>query len=123
MENKKYDLEERTLKFSEDVIFLCKKVKITILNRNIVDQLLRSATSMGANYREANGAISKKDFSHKIYICKKEAKETYYWLHLLRKTTDSNIDLLEEAIKESAELLLIFSKIASSSRQFSNCKL
>lgn len=112
-----YDLEERTIKFSEDVIFLCRQVGITILSRNIVDQLLRSATSIGANYREANGAVSKKDFSNKIHICKKEAKETHYWLCLLEKTASSDVaNLIDEAKKESKELLLIFSKIASSSR-------
>lgn len=117
MATKNYDLEDRTLKFSEDIISLCKKVKIVILNRNVVDQLLRSATSIGANYYEANGAVSKKDFTNEIYICKKEAKESYCWLCLLEQFTSEDINnLIRTAKKESKELLLIFSKIASSNR-------
>jgi len=118
MKNDKYDLEERTLRFSEEIISICKEIKITSLNRNIIDQLLRSATSIGANYREANGAVSKKDFSNKIHICKKEAKESYYWLCLLTKLVNSDMaKCIDVVARESKELLLIFSKIAASSRQ------
>ena len=114
---KKYDLEERTLRFSKEIILLCKGLKITTINRNIVSQLLRSATSVGANYCEANGAVSKKDFANKIHICKKEAKESYYWLSLLKDTAEeTSIAKIEKDLKESKELLLIFSKIAYSSR-------
>lgn len=111
----KYDLEERTSYFSELIIGLCKRCEKNILTIPIINQLLRSATSIGANYCEANGASSKKDFKNKTYICKKEAKETRYWLRLLKKSTNMNLDLLNifnEIEKESWELLLIFSKIA-----------
>ncbi|TSC74517.1 MAG: S23 ribosomal protein [Parcubacteria group bacterium Gr01-1014_44] len=72
----KYDLEERTACFGETVIALCKSVKDSIITRPLISQLIRSATSIGANYMEANGASSKKDFINKIFICKKEAQET-----------------------------------------------
>lgn len=107
-----YDLEERTINFSKEVIEFCRNIKLTSINRPLVDQLVRSATSVGANYREANGASSKKDFKNKIHLCKKEAKEANYWLELFEKSLPGRDQLL----KESHELLLIFSKIAASSK-------
>lgn len=110
-----YDLEERTAKFSENIIDLCKKANKNVITTPIISQLIRSSTSIGANYNEANGASSKKDFRNKIFICKKESKETKYWLRLLAKTEE---ELREDCIhlwKEAQELTLIFSKIASSS--------
>ena len=83
---REYDLENRTLKFSVAILLFVKKVKIDQINTPLINQLIRSATSIGANYCEANGASSKKDFRNKIYICKKEAKETKYWLQLIAKT-------------------------------------
>jgi len=68
----KYDLEERTAKFGEDIIKYCKSIKQDTITKSIISQLIRSGTSVGANYMEANGASSKKDFRNKIYICKKE---------------------------------------------------
>lgn len=106
-----YDLEDRTKKFSIEVIRLCKSLKIDLHNENIVKQLLKSSTSVGANYREANGASSKNDFRNKIHICRKEIQETEYWLDLLNEATD-NLSL-KELKQESHELKLIFSKISS----------
>lgn len=83
--SKKYDLEERTAKLAEKVVDLVKKINENSVNRSIISQLVRSAGSIGANYCEADGAESKKDFNHKIAICKKEAKETKHWLRLLVK--------------------------------------
>ncbi len=74
--NNNYDLEERTAKFGEDIIDLCKTVEQNTITKPIINQLIRSGTSIGANYMEANGASSKKDFKNKIFICKKEAQET-----------------------------------------------
>lgn len=71
---KTYNLEERTAKFGESVIILCQSVKPTTIVMVIIKQLVRSATSIGANYLEANGASSKKDFRNKIFICKKEVQ-------------------------------------------------
>lgn len=115
--NKKvYDLEERTALFAERIIALCKKIPKNIVTTPIVSQLVRSATSIGANYCEANGASSKKDFKNKIFICKKEAKETNYWLRILLKTCEEREDIHNECRQcqqEVQELVLIFSKIAS----------
>jgi len=84
----KYDLEDRTARFAESIIDLCKKWPKNAITLPLIDQLIRAGTSIGANYCEANGASSKKDFKNKIFICKKESKESQYWLRLLAKTTD-----------------------------------
>ena len=109
-----YDLESRTKAFSKKMINLLSEIKITEINRNIISQLIRSATSIGANYCEANNASSKKDFKNKIFICKKESQETKYWLELLAEINKENIIKLRLFWKEAHELLLIFSKIISS---------
>lgn len=77
----------------------------------ILSQLIRSVTSIGANYCEANGACSTKDFKNKIYICKKEAKETKYWLNLLLKANPQDSEICKKYWQEAHELTLIFSKI------------
>jgi len=107
-----YDLEERTAAFSEKVITLCKKVPQDTITKPLISQLIRSATSIGANYMEANGASSRKDFKHKIFICKKECRETKYWLRLLAKTVEKFTLECRQLWKEAQELTLIFSKIA-----------
>ncbi|MBP9718983.1 MAG: four helix bundle protein [Candidatus Levybacteria bacterium] len=115
--NKKtYDLEERTALFAERIISLCKRTPKGSIIIPIIDQLIRSGTSIGANYCEANGASSKKDFKNKIFICKKEAKETKYWLRLLAKSCVEIEEIKiesENCWQEAQELTLIFSKIAS----------
>ena len=115
----KYDLEERTTLFSESVIELLQKINKNTITLPIIDQLIRSATSIGANYREANGASSKKDFKNKIFLCKKESKETEYWLRLLAKSIESEEikEICRRIWKENHELLLIFSKIAKSAKK------
>jgi len=107
----KFKLEDRTAKFSGDIIDLIRKVRKDIVTTPLLSQLVRSATSIGANYCEANGASSKKDFKNKIYICKKEAKETKYWLQLLGKANAENIEECRKYWQEAHELTLIFSKI------------
>jgi four helix bundle protein len=110
----KYDLEERTAKFGEEVIKFCKNVRETTVSKPIISQLIRSATSIGANYMEANGASSKSDFRNKIFICKKESQETKHWLRMLA-VFDPN---LKESIKllwnEAQALTMIFQKILNS---------
>ncbi len=108
----KYDLEERTADFAEKVIELCKKVPKDNVSSPIISQLIRSGTSIGANYMEANGASSKKDFKNKIFICKKEARETKYWFRMLAKTDKNYVNECRILWKEAQELTLIFSKIA-----------
>ena len=105
----KYDLEPRTLKFSGETIVFIKKLNKDIINTPLMSQLVRSATSIGANYCEANGASSKKDFHNKIYICKKECKETKYWLELLAKANPEHKEEGRKLWKEAQELTLIFS--------------
>jgi four helix bundle protein len=73
---KSYDLEDRTAKFGENIIELCKEIPRNDINSPLVRQIVRSGTSVGANYLEANGASSKKDFRNKLFICKKESQET-----------------------------------------------
>lgn len=109
-----YDLEKRTLEFSKAVIQFLRAVKLNDLNRNIISQLIRAVTSVGANYREANGASSKKDFQNKIFICRKEIQETKYWLELLSETNPELKASLRKLWKEAHELTLIFNKISSS---------
>lgn len=112
-----YDLEKRTLDFSERLIEFLKKCPKAQLMIPLIDQCLRSGTAIGANYREANGASSKKDFFNKAYICKKEAKETLYWLELLGRTLEDE-KLKGQCRKlwsEAKEFVLIFGKISSRS--------
>lgn len=113
MTNIKYDLEGRTILFSENIISLCKRIPQNIINNPLINQLIRSATSIGANYHEANGGSSKKDFKNKIFICKKESKETMYWLHLLKKANKELENEIALLWQEAHELTLIFSKIVS----------
>lgn len=107
-----YPLEERTALFSEKIVNLCKKVPKSIITNPIIDQLIRSGLSIGANYCEANGASSKKDFMNKIFICKKEGKETMYWLRVLAKTVEELSEECRILYQEAHELVMIFTKIA-----------
>ncbi|MBI2036092.1 four helix bundle protein [Candidatus Microgenomates bacterium] len=116
IKNIKYDLEERTAKFAEDIIELCKKVPKNVVTIPIITQLVRAGTSIGANYCEANGASSKKDFRNKIFICKKEAKETKYWLRMLAKAIEEQREECRSLWQEAQEFTLIFSKIAANTK-------
>lgn len=111
-----YDLEERTAKFGEAVIRLCRGVRQDSITKPMISQLVRSATSIGANYMEANGASSKKDFANKIFICKKEAQETKHWLRMLAGSAPDKKEEARRLWNECQELTLIFQKIASSTR-------
>lgn len=79
---KKYDLEERTAKFAEEIVKFAKKIPINLVTQRIIPQLVGAGTSIGSNYCEADDAESSKDFKHKIGIVKKEARETKYWLRI-----------------------------------------
>jgi len=113
----KYDLEERTAKFAEEIIKLVKSIKITPVNKRIIEQIVGSGGSIGANYCEANEAESKQDFKHKVGICKKETKETKHWLRLLASANPEVKEQLRELYKENQELLLIFSSILKSANK------
>ena len=112
----KYDLEERTSNLSKNIITLCKKFPKNTISIPLIKQLIRSATSVGANYCEANGASSRRDFKNKILICKKEILETKYWIKMISHTEPKFSSHCNKLWKEAQELTLIFSKIASSSK-------
>jgi len=109
----KYNLEGRTSKFGGDVIIFCRQIEQDIVTRPLISQLIRSATSVGANYMEANGASSKKDFKNKIHICKKEVQESKHWLHMISIASPKDADEARILWKEAQELTLIFGKIIS----------
>jgi len=111
--NKMYDLEERTAKFSEELINQIKLIKITPINKSSISQIIRSATSVGANYCEANNASSKSDFRNKIYLCKKEINETKYWLRILSNTDPDFKDKARKIWQEAQELNMIFQAIVN----------
>lgn len=114
--SRQYDLEERTLRFARRTIKIFKELPKTVINVEIGKQLIRAATSVGANYIEANESLSKRDFLMKIKICRKEAKESGYWLKLIEV---SNSDLRSEQemlLKESIELMKIFGSILTKSQ-------
>ncbi|MBU2028636.1 four helix bundle protein [Patescibacteria group bacterium] len=110
MQNKRRDLEERTTKFGIEIILFAKNLKRDLINIPLISQIIRSATSIGANYREATGASSQKDFKNKLYICKKECQETKHWLELIAETNLEQKEKCRELWKEAQELTLIFSQ-------------
>jgi four helix bundle protein len=93
-----------------------KLIPDNTINRPLISQLIRSATSIGANYMEADCAESKKDFRHKIGICKKEAKETTYWLQMIARAVSDKKDDCRKLWKEARELTLIFSTIVNNTK-------
>ncbi len=109
--NNRFDLEERTLKFAKKIIRLCKDLPSNTVNFKLVDQLIRSSGSIGANYREANDALGKKDFLHRLRIARKEAKETIYWLKLLQEANPKKKVKIDTLIDENIQLRNILSAI------------
>jgi four helix bundle protein len=110
-DKKVYDLEERTALFGEQIIDFAKLLPKDRITNVLVSQLVRSGTSIGANYEEADGAESKKDFRHKIAICKKESKETKHCLRMIAKANPGRKDTCKKLWQEAQELTLIFSSI------------
>jgi four helix bundle protein len=102
------ELEERTKNFSVNIIRFVAKFPRNKAADVVSYQLLKSATSIGANYREATRAESKADFIHKIGLVEKEANETVYWLELVKETFVKNDPTIETLSKECHELLAIF---------------
>jgi len=106
-EKRKYDLEERTLNFFKNVIVFLRSTHKDFVNVELGRQLIRSTGSVGANYREANEAVSKKDFAFRIRICRKESKESYFWL----SAYDCDLELEQKRkilLQEALELSKIF---------------
>jgi four helix bundle protein len=110
-EKRPYDLEERTAKFGEAVIEFCRQVPEDSVTRPLISQAVRSGTSVGANYCEADDAVSRKEFMNKIGTCKKEAKETKFWLRMLVRAVPRMRDKAVPLWQEAKELLLIFAAI------------
>ena len=109
---KTYDLEERTLIFAKNVRDFARKLPKTVSNNEDIKQLIRSSGSIGANYREANDCLGKKDFAFRIRIAKKEAKESIFWLELIYVDEDKSLECERNALAlEATELMKILGAI------------
>ena len=116
--SKKYDLEERTLKFAKDCRNFIKLIPRTISNIEDCKQLARSSGSQAANYIEANESLSRKDYYHRVRICRKEAKESRLWIATIDFNDDQKLqELADRLIQESIELTKIFGKILENDKK------
>lgn len=115
-QERKFDLEERTSTFGECVIDFAKLIRKDVITLPLISQIVRSGTSVGANYMEADCAESKKDFEHKIGICKKEAKETRYWVRMIVRAVPELKEKSDSLWQEANELQLIFVAIVKKSK-------
>ncbi len=111
-----YDLEDRTLEFSKRIIRMCKSLPRNNVNEVLTKQILRSGSSVGANYIEANEALSKKDFKHRMKISRKEVKETTYWLNLIIESNNNFENRIRPLAEESIEIRKILSSIINNSK-------
>jgi len=116
MGNHEFDLEQRTTEFAKRVIRLCKSLPRNSMNDRLIGQIVGSAGSVGANYREANDALGKKDFTHRLKIARKEAKETIHWLELIEEGNEELKERMHEIKKEANELKNILSSIISKTK-------
>jgi four helix bundle protein len=114
---KKYDIHERIYSFVVEVIKLTNSLSKTESNLVILRQILRSATSMGANDQEADGTLTKKDFIHTYTIVRKEGKETNFWLSLISDTNISQKDKATDLLSEGKEIVAILSSIINKTRK------
>ena len=113
---KQYDLEERTFSFAKEVIAFVNILPKTIANLEIIKQVIRSSGSVGANYIEANEALGKKDFAMRVKICRKEAKESIYWLRLIEARGEDAEKRKQSLISEATELMKIFGAIVGKTK-------
>ena len=120
---KKYELEDRTKKFAVQLVQFIYNQDRNIINSILFSQLIKAGTSIGANYREANRAESKKDFIHKIGIVQKEASETQYWLEVLLESRIIKSGGIEQLLNEATELLAIFTAIGKTAKKNSKLQL
>ncbi|MEW6304647.1 MAG: four helix bundle protein [Verrucomicrobiota bacterium] len=111
VEKRVYDLEERTALFGEAIIRFAKKIPQNPVNNRLIDQLVGAGTSIGANYCEADDAVSKKEFKNKIGTCKKESRETKYFLRMVAVAEEHLKPEARVLWQEAKELHLIFSAI------------
>jgi four helix bundle protein len=106
-----FDLEERTAAFGESIIDFARTVPKGPITNRLIDQLVGAGTSVGANYCEADDAVSKKEFRHKIGTCKKEARETKFFIRMIVRAVPSLREAAKPLWQEAKELHLIFAKI------------
>jgi len=106
-----FDLEERTALFGEAVIHFAKTISKNCITTPLISQVVRSGTSVGANYCEADDAVSKKDFKNKIGTCRKEARETKLWLRMIAAAEPELKTEVRKLWQEAKELHLIFAAI------------
>ncbi len=107
-----FDIRERIFEFIQKLFELIKVLPDNRINRILINQIVRSGTSIGANYEEADGTPTKKDFAYKMSLVKKEAKETKYWLKLIRLNNDNTYNVKIAELEDSNETLIkIISKI------------
>jgi four helix bundle protein len=109
MSSRAYDLASRTQCFGSAIVAYARGVPLTPVTRSLISQLVRAGTSVGANYCEADGAESRKDFRHRIAVCRPEARETCYWLEMLATALPGVPGSTVELKQEAKELTLIFS--------------
>ena len=115
--SKGYDLEDRTLEFTKSIIKFIKPLPHNIANAEIIKQLIRSSGSIGANYIEANESLSRKDFMMRVKICRKESKETRYWLRLVEVSNSHGEKERQSLVQEASELMKIFGAIIEKSKR------
>lgn len=109
--HRQYDLAERTAKFGEEAIRFARTLKLDSVTSSLVDQLVRAATSVGANYGEADEAGTKKEFRYRVSLCKREARESKHWLRMIAVAVPQSKDEARRLWKEAHELTLIFAAI------------
>jgi len=114
---KKFDLEKRTTEYAKAVIRVCKDLAKNPINDRIIGQLVGAAGSVGANYREANDALGKKDFIQRLKIARREAKESLHWLELALEANLKKSSEITPLIKESEELKNILLAIITKSER------
>jgi len=108
---KQFDLEARTAGFGEAVIAFARRIPVGPITESLIRQLVASATSVGANYCEADDAGSKKEFRYRISLCKREARETKHWLRMMAAAVPNKKDEARSLWQEAKELHLIFASI------------
>ena len=116
VQDRNYDLHERTARFGEAVLRFVKKLPDNAVNRRLVSQLVGAATSLGANYCEADEAVSRKDFCLKISVCRKEARETQFFLRMIATAEERYKNEVRSLWREARELHLIFCAILRNSK-------
>jgi len=119
-QNHSFDLENRTMEFAKRIVRMCKVLPNNTVNFKLIDQIIRSAGSVGANYREANDSLSKKDFLMRMKIARKESKETEFWLNLIIEANKEMESKINNLLIESIEIRKILSAIIIKSEYKNN---